>query len=58
MLHELAGTAQRQLFLNVGLVRFDGFYAEVQFFSDLSGSVTLSDQAEHFQFAVAEIGNG
>jgi hypothetical protein len=42
----------------VGLEEFDGFYADLQFFRDLPGSVTLSDQAKHFRFAVAEIFDG
>jgi hypothetical protein len=43
VLHELAGAAQRQLFLDMGLVGLDSFYADVQFFRNLPGSMTFSD---------------
>ena len=54
MLHQFARAAQRQFFLDVRLVGFDRLYAEVQFFGDLPGAVTFSDQAKHFQFAIAQ----
>src|SRR5678815_2970451 len=36
-------------------MRLDGFDAEVQFFRDLTCAVTLADQAEDFEFAIAQV---
>ena len=43
VLHQFAGAAQRQLFLDMRLVGFHGLHAEVQFFGDLPGAVTFAD---------------
>src|SRR5271168_1973938 len=42
----------------MSLVGFNGFHAEVKFFGDLAGSMTLPNKAEHFEFAITEVGDG
>ena len=55
VLDQFPGIAQSQLFLDMGLVGFDGFDAEVQFVRDLPCSVSFADQAKDFQLAIGEI---
>lgn len=40
------------------LVRFHGFYAEVQGIGDLTGPMTFPDESEHFQFTVGQFRDG
>ena len=55
VLDEFRGVAEVEFLFNVGAVGFDCFDAEVEFFGDLARAVTLADQAENFEFAVAEV---
>src|ERR1700676_5582788 len=58
VLHQFSGATQRKLFLNVRLIGFNGLDAEMQFFGDLSGSVTFSNQSEHLEFPVTQTSDG
>src|SRR5271168_5264510 len=55
VLHKLPCAAERQLFLNVSLIGFYSLYTDVQLLCNLAGSVSFADQAEHFEFAIAEV---
>src|ERR1700691_1687717 len=57
-LHQLATISEQELFLDMGLVRLDGFDAEVKLIGDLACSVPFTDQAEDSQFAIRQIGDG
>lgn len=57
VLHQFSGAAQRQLFLDMRLVRLHGLHTDVQFFRDLTRRVPLADEPEDFQFPVGKICN-
>lgn len=42
-LNELARVLERQLLFDVGLIGFNGLYADMKFFGDLAGSMTFSN---------------
>jgi hypothetical protein len=55
-LHQFSATVKKQLLLDVGLVGFDGLYAEVQFLCNLASAAAFTDQAEHFEFTIGKEG--
>lgn len=55
---EFGGALDGELFFDVGPVGFDGFDAEVEHFGDLTGALAFADEAEDFEFAVAEAVDG
>src|ERR1700758_4479527 len=54
MLHQFAGVAQRELFLNMSLIGLDGLDAEMQFVGNLPGSMSFANQPKDFQFAISK----
>ena len=58
VLNQLGCVSEVELFLNVRAMRFDRLNAEMELFGNLAGAVALADEAEHFEFAIAQILNG
>ena len=56
VLHQLASALKRQLFFDMSLVSFDGFYAEVQFLGNLAGAAAFTDQAEYLELTIGKGG--
>src|SRR4029453_4187685 len=54
MLHQFAGILQGKFFLNVCLVRLDGFDADMQVLRNLARGTTLANETEHGEFAIGQ----
>jgi len=52
VLNQLAPTLERQLVLDMRLVCFNCFYAEVQLLSNLAGAAAFADQAEYLKLTI------
>ena len=54
ILNQLARTAERKFFFQTSLVRFNGFYAQMQLLGDLTGRLAFAHAPEDFQLPVGK----
>jgi len=55
LLHQFAAGAHQKFFLDMCLIGFHGFHAEVKFIGYLARTVAVTDEAKDFKFAIREV---